>query len=95
MAYRITLTFVVDITEDEAWGIADGLETAAIARSFREVNGFVSTIGDGREAITGTELEPAAETEAVTLERGTGVAASFGGADGGMITLGGEHGESE
>lgn len=94
MAYRVTLTFVVDDSEDEAWDIAEKLEQAAIKRNYREVNGFVNPLDARGNVLTGTEGSPGAATSAVTVERSSGEAMGFGAGDGEMITLGGEHGES-
>lgn len=93
MAYRVTLTFVVDESEDSAWDIADGLEKAAIKRNWREVNGYVNAI-NARGQVLGPEGEPP-QTAAETVVRRTGQAMGFGGHDGlSTITLGDEDGRS-
>lgn len=94
MAYRVTLTFMVETTEDEAWDIAEKLEAAAIGRNYREVSGYVNELDARGRVLSGTEGSPGSPTSAVTLQRRTGEAMGFGAGDGEMITLGGERGES-
>ena len=95
MAYRVTLTFVMDGSEEEAWDVADGLEQAAIRKNYREVNGYAQASDARGNVLTGTEAQPGPETSAMTIERNEGnEPMRFGGPDGGMITLGDEHGRS-
>lgn len=89
--YRVTLTFVVDAEESDAWDIADRLEQAAIRQNYREANGFVTALD--RDKVLGTEEAPI-RSSAETAERRTAEPTAFGTTDGEMITLGGEHGES-
>lgn len=89
---RVTLTFVVDVDEGKAWDIAEGLEKAAMARNYREVNSWVEAGSRGQ--LLGTEESPVASS-AETIERKTTATGpmGFGGPDGGeMITLGDENG---
>lgn len=93
MAYRVTLTFVVDTDENEAWEIADGLEKACIKRNYREVNGYAQSSDMRGIVLSGTVENPGAMTQAETLERRTGSPMGFGGEDGvSMITLGDDDG---
>jgi hypothetical protein len=93
MAYRVTLTFVVDTDENEAWEIADGLEKACIKRNYREVNGYAQPSDMRGSVLIGTEVNPGEVTQAETLERRTGPPMGFGGPDGaGRITLGDDDG---
>jgi len=88
--YRVTLTFVVG-NETEAWEIADGLEQAAIRKGYRESNGFVTT--EGRGSVLVPEGSAPVLTQAEAVERRASTPMGFGDADG-MLTLGGENGES-
>jgi hypothetical protein len=93
MANRVTLTFVVDVSEDEAWDIADSLEKAAIKRNFREVNGYVTA--DGRSGLLGSEGNPVSSSAEVRTRVDGNKAMGFGGTDAAhIITLGDEHGRS-
>jgi len=94
VAVRVTLTFVYDGDEDAAWDIAEKLEQAAIKRNYREVNAYANQLDARGQVLTGTEQNPGAATSAVTEMRHSGEPMSFGTVDGGMITLGDEHGRS-
>lgn len=89
---KVRLEFEADVSEDEAWDIADSLEKAAIKRGYREVNGYVVTDG-GRGSVLGTEENPV-QSDAETLEHRTGGGPTqFGGPDAShLITLGDEDG---
>lgn len=94
MKQRVTLTFVVDTTEDEAWDIADGLESAARKKDFMEINAYVTV--EDRGGVLGTEDAPIkSSAEMVTRRTQVGAPMGFGGLDGtDMITLGGDDGRS-
>lgn len=96
MLNRVTLTFVVDATEDEAWALAEGLASSAMKQNYREVNGFAQAVDARGNLLSGTVENPGQASNAMSTEIKTGgQAMSFGTGDGGdAITLGGEDGRS-
>lgn len=93
MAYRITLTFVVDVDEGSAWEIAEAMETAGMRRNYREVSSFAQEV-DPRTGVLvpeGSAVVPASNAESLARRAVAAPAMSLTTEDG-KITLGDDHG---
>lgn len=63
----VHLRFRANVTEEEAWDIADGLTSAAVDRDFREVSAWVE---QERSGVLGDERNPP-QSSAVLEQRHT------------------------
>ena len=94
MAYRITLTFVVDVDEGSAWEIAEAMETAGMKRNYREVSSYAQEV-DPRTGVLVVEGKEPPETSAESLERRAVRAPAMSlSTEDGSITLGDDDGNS-
>lgn len=69
MRAQVHLRFLVDVEDEiEAWKIAEGLESAAVARDYVGVSGWVEAI-EGRGGVLVPQGQEPIMTEAEKLER--------------------------
>lgn len=90
--FKITLSFKADVKdEDQAWGIADALEQAALRKSYRAIQSFVEP-EDARSGLLGNEEAPPMSSAETIELRDPGSTPMSIGIEGESITIGGEDG---
>lgn len=96
MAYRITLTFVVDMDEASAWEIAEALETAGMKRDYREVSSYAEEVDPRTGVLVPEGSATIPETNAERLERRAVKAPAMTiTTEDGSISLGGDDGTKD
>lgn len=93
---KVVLTFEIEGTEEEAWGIAEALEDAARNRGYLAANSWVEGAAKDRGSVFGMEGGPEVKTSAMTMERRPAGSQpmSIGSSLAEMATLGDDDGRS-